>query len=287
MKKRSSDAGARNRCASATSRRIAMPVPRRRTETPRRSRPRGMVMPCSVNAASAASWASVRPCPLSLRAWTASAPDAIVRSQAAKKPGSMTESASSIRTASHSSSRACSRPACLAAARPGGSSWEPLEHRRAERARDLGRAIGAAIGHDEHVVARSQVPHDRLEAAADHLLLVVRGHEHEEPDLRVRRWPRFAIEPRRDREQSEMGRADQAGQAEHDRDATTKVLKSMSFRSVWLGLPINGRPQPGIARLWSCGRSRQFAGARPAPSLQRLLIHWFPGRLLSKSVIGK
>ena len=53
-------------------------------------------MPCSVNAASEASCASVRPRPLSLRAWTACAPAASARSQAAKKPGSITESASSI-----------------------------------------------------------------------------------------------------------------------------------------------------------------------------------------------
>ena len=107
-------------------------------------------MPCSVNAASDASWASVRPWPLSLRAWIAGAPDAIARSQAAKKPGSITESASSIRTASHSSARACSSPACRAAARPGALILAALEHRRAERARDLGGAVGAAVGDDEH-----------------------------------------------------------------------------------------------------------------------------------------
>ena len=54
---------------------------------PSRSRPRGSVMPCSVNAASEASVASVAPRLLSLRAWTAGAPSASARSQAAKNPG--------------------------------------------------------------------------------------------------------------------------------------------------------------------------------------------------------
>ena len=99
-----------------------MPVPRSRTDSPSASRPRGIVIPCSVNAASDASCASERPWPLSLRACTAGVPPAIARSQAAKKPGSITESASSISTASHSSARAHSSPACRAAARPGSSS---------------------------------------------------------------------------------------------------------------------------------------------------------------------
>ena len=96
----------------------------------------------------------MRPWPLSLRAWTATAPDAIARSQASKNPGSMTESASSIRTASHSR-RARVLEAGLARGRAARLLVvAALEHLGAERAGDLGRAVGAAVGDDEHRVAR-------------------------------------------------------------------------------------------------------------------------------------
>ena len=134
-----------------------MPVPRSRTERPRRSRPRGIVMPCSVNAASGGLGGQ--------RAAAAALAARLDRVGAAgqrplargEEPGSITESASSITTASHSSARACSRPACRAAARPGSSSGAALEHQRAERAGDRRRRVGAAIGHDEHLVARPAV----------------------------------------------------------------------------------------------------------------------------------
>jgi hypothetical protein len=44
----------------------------------------------------------------------------------------------------------------------------------------------------------------------------VRGDEHEDPDLLLARGPRLAVEPRPEREQSEAGRAYEAGQAGHD-----------------------------------------------------------------------
>ena len=121
MKKRSSEAGARKRCASATSRRIAMPVPRSRTDSAepvaaardrdplerergqrrlRRQRRGPAALAARLNRGGAR-----RQRPFA----------------APKKPGAMTESASSITTASQSSSRARSRPAWRAAARPGAS----------------------------------------------------------------------------------------------------------------------------------------------------------------------
>ena len=56
-----------------------MPVPRSRTERPSRSRPLGIVTPWSVKATSAASAARVEPRLLSLRACTASVPEASAR----------------------------------------------------------------------------------------------------------------------------------------------------------------------------------------------------------------
>ena len=96
-------------------------MPCSRTDSPSRSLPRGSVTPWIMRATSDASVGSVSPGSLSLRACTAPAPAPSARSHASKYPGEMTESASSIAIASHSSSRARSRPACRAAARPGWS----------------------------------------------------------------------------------------------------------------------------------------------------------------------
>ena len=58
-----------------------------------------------------------------------------------------------------------------------------LEHQRAERARDLGRPVGAAVGDDQHVVVLAPVRLDRVEAGADHQLLVVRRDQDQKTRL--------------------------------------------------------------------------------------------------------
>ena len=55
------------------------------------------------------------------------------------------------------------------------------------------------------------------EAGGDHQLLVVRRHQHEEAELGLVGGPRLAIEPGREREQTEVRRAGEPGEAEHDR----------------------------------------------------------------------
>ena len=125
---------------------------------PSRSRPRGIVIPCSVNAASETSWASVRPRPLSLRAWTAGAPVASARSHAAKNPGSITESASSISTASHSSAARVLEPRLARGGATRRLVLAALEDGGAEAAGDLRGRVRAAIGDDEHTVPGAAGP---------------------------------------------------------------------------------------------------------------------------------
>ena len=98
-----------------------MPVPRRRTGARSTSRPRGSVTPWIANEASAA-WSTIRdPRAASLRACNATAPAPRACSHSAKKPCSMTESASTITIASHSISAERRMAAWRAGARPGSS----------------------------------------------------------------------------------------------------------------------------------------------------------------------
>ena len=203
--------------------------------------------------------AGVRPRPLSLRAWTAWAPEAIARSQAAKKPGSITESASSISTASHSSARACSSPACRAAARPGRLVRAALEHGRAERARDLGRASVQRSATTSTRSLRPPVGHDRLRGSwRSPAPRCAPGTSTRKRSSRLVGGPRLAVEPGRERQQTEMGCADQAGEAEQDRRRDDE------------GLDVHGLPFPRVgADLSTAGpltelRATAFGGYRIA-----------------------
>ena len=95
--------------------------------------------------------------------------------------------------------------------------WAALEHGRAERARDFGGPIGAAVGDDQHQVVRSPVGHDRVEGGGDHHLLVVGRHQHDEAELGLVGGPGIPIEPGRERKQTEVSRADEPGEAEQNR----------------------------------------------------------------------
>ena len=58
-----------------------------------------------------------------------------------------------------------------------------LEHECAERAGDRCGLVGAAVGHHQHAVGGAPVGIDGLEASGDDAFLVVRRHEHQEPEL--------------------------------------------------------------------------------------------------------
>ena len=134
---------------SATPRRIAMPVPRSRTDTPRRIRPRGIVMPCSVNAASDASAAMVRPWLLSLRACTASAPVASARSQARRSPARLP---SQRRASRRRPSRACVRAPGPPAVRRHDRVVRPIRARAPPRPTSgrVGGPIRAPVGYHQN-----------------------------------------------------------------------------------------------------------------------------------------
>ena len=211
MKKRSSDAGARKRCASATSRRMAIP---------------GAAQPD--RDAEAASTA--RDCDalqreggerglLGQRAPVAAFAARLDRLGAGgQRPVASGEEAGLDHRVGveHQDRVPLQRTRVLEPCLPRGGpacslAWSALEHGRTGRARDLGRAIGAAVGDDEHEVVRSPVGHDRFEGGTDHPLLVVRGHQHHEADLGLVAGLRIAIEPGREREQTEVSRANKAG----------------------------------------------------------------------------
>ena len=115
------------------------------------------------------------------------------------------------------------RPRVLEACLAGGSTTgfllrRALEHGGAEPAGDRRRRVGAAVGDDQHQVARTGIGTDSLEAAADHLLLVVGGDEHEEPDPVAASGAPLAIEQRAGGQQTEMRGGGKARQPEHDRE---------------------------------------------------------------------
>ena len=154
------------------------------------------------------------------------APDAIACSHAAKKPGSITESASSISTASQSSERAYSRPAWRAAARPGGSSGPrsstdaPNEraisavrsvHRSATTSTDRARRRSAMIASSPRPITCSSL------CAGTSTRNRISGWL---------AWPRLAVEPRPPAPAVRDGPRRQAGQANHDRGRDSECLMS-------------------------------------------------------------
>ena len=194
---------------------MAIPVPRRRTERPRRSRPRGMVIPWSANATSESWLVSRGPMLLSLRAWTAGAPEARAASQASRKPGSMIESASSISTASQSRGRACSRPAWRAWARPGVS---PAERSSTEAPNE--RAIRAveSVQRSATTVTRSRGRRSASTASRQRPItcssLWAGIRTRKRSSGRASRLP-LPVEEGSQRQRPQVDRDGQAGQADH------------------------------------------------------------------------
>ena len=216
-----------------------MPVPRRRTEMPRRSRPRGIVMPCSVNAASEASCASERPWPLSLRAWTAWTPVGERRARRRRRTRARSPSrhrASAPRPTR--GARAYSRPAWRAAARPGSSS-SPRSSTSAPSERAIvGGRVRAAVGDHEHAgPPRACPPLMASRRARDAALLVVRGDQHQESDPALltraaRGTPATpaASTPRCSRD-GKAGQADQDGREDENRGHVASATSLRRTRS--------------------------------------------------------